>query len=71
MDPYDGEELACHTYIRLYEFNDTFFAIKDNYCADFAPFQVYDCDGEEFCITSTGPCHIQESTDLGIIGIEK
>ena len=71
MDPYNGEELGCKTHIRLYEFENTMFALKINHCADFAPFTIYDCDGEEFCFTSLGPCHIQESIDYGIIGIYK
>ncbi|MFT4533061.1 MAG: hypothetical protein ACJA1A_000818 [Saprospiraceae bacterium] len=71
MKPYNGEDLACKTYIRLYEYENTQFALMDNHCADFAPFTVYDCNGEEFCFTSIGPCYIQESLDLGIIGIEK
>ena len=71
MKAYKGEELGCKTYILLYEFEKTLFALKNNHCVDFAPFTIYDCSGEEFCFTSIGPCYIQESLDLGIIGIEK
>ncbi len=71
MKPYNGEDLDCKTYIRLYEFEKTLFTLMNNHCADFAPFTVFDCNGEEFCFTSIGPCHIQESIDQGIIGIEK
>lgn len=70
MKSYEGEDLACKTFIRLHEFESILFAVKGNRCVDFAPFTIYDCDGEEFCFTSIGPCYIQESIDHGIIGIE-
>jgi len=71
MKAYNGEELECLTYIRLYQYGDIYFAYKNNHCADFAPFIIYDCNGNEFCLTSEGPCYVQESIDHGIIGIEK
>jgi len=71
MKAYDGEELGCHTFIMLYEYEGTYFAYMENRCADFVPFTVYDCDGEEFCYTATGPCYIAESIYHGIIGISE
>jgi|GEM_PF-4431998 len=71
MKPYKGEDLDCKTHIRMYDYEGTLFAVQGNHCCDYAPFMIYDCDGEEFCFTSVGPCYFQESVDMGIIGIEK
>lgn len=71
MKPYAGEDLACKTHIRLYDYEGVLFAVKINHCTDFVAFTIYDCNGKEFCFTSEGPCYFHESIDLGIIGIEK
>lgn len=71
MKPYEGEEIGCKFHIRLYQYNDIFFAVLNSHCHDLAPFTIYDCNGEEFCFTSIGPCHLLESIDHGVIGIEQ
>ena len=76
MRPYvDGEELGCQFFFSLYEFQQEYYFLLNNHCADMLLI-IEDCQGDRFC--GVGPsspvCSAvfnAQAISLGIVGVSK
>ena len=77
MRPYvDGEDLGCSFFFSLYEFEQEYYFLLSNHCADMLLI-IEDCEGNRFC--DVGPsspiCSAifegNKATPLGIVGVSK
>ena len=74
MKSYNDEDLECHSYLSLFEYNNKFYATLDNGCVAPIGYIIYECSGDVFCFQSTSdPCNsfFNSVSYMGIVGIEK
>ncbi len=73
MTRYNGEAIACRTFLKLYKFEGEDYFLLDNFCADMVNYP-FDCEGNEICGIGKEPvCQkfSNEAVEIGIIGIRK
>jgi len=75
MRPYiDGEDLGCNFFFSLYEFEQEYYFLLNNHCADMLLI-IEDCEGNRFCDTgaSSPVCSAifdsNQATSLGVVGV--
>ncbi|MFT4741098.1 MAG: hypothetical protein ACJAT1_000568 [Marivirga sp.] len=71
MEPYTGQALECHFYLREFAFEGKAYYILDNNCADIAPYPT-DCAGDELCKDNDSSLCVnffEKAQEKGIVGI--
>lgn len=73
MVAYEGQELGCHFFLELYEYNGKQYFLLGNSCADMIAYPT-DCNGKKICENGQDAeclAFSQNAERIGIVGISE
>ena len=73
MVAYEGQDLGCHFFLELYEYNGKQYFLLGNHCADMIAYPT-DCNGKKICESGQDAeclAFSQNAERIGIVGISE